>query len=133
MKTSYPMQGILFYLTEPSDDYDKTYNPPSVSEWEYMKSMEPAGFQLGYVDYVRIKEIEFNIQLENRKNAKYMANKVPYSVWESHLLHTQKELRSVMRKPNFVEWSNDTEEIVNDILDLTIQYSSEVVHKRDVK
>ena len=121
MKTSYPENGILFYLTEPSDDYDKTYIPPTLSEWEHMKSYEPGKFQLGYNDYVRIKEIEFDIQLENRKNAKYMADKVPYSVRDTHLLHTQKELRSVMDKPNFVEWSNGTEEIVNDILDLTIQ------------
>tara|TARA_Y100000389_G_C17189536_1_gene378112 strand:+ start:51 stop:239 length:189 start_codon:yes stop_codon:yes gene_type:complete len=62
-----------------------------------------------------------------------MVNKVPYSVIDTHLLHTQKELRSVMRKPNFVEWYEGTKEIVNDILNLTIQYSSKVVRKSDLK
>jgi hypothetical protein len=126
MITSYPVTGILFYHKE-IDDYDKIYCPPSVSEWERMKSYEPGGFQLGYVDYVRIKKIQFDIQLENRKNAKYMIAQVPYCTRESHLLFTQKELRRVMGSPNFIEWlDEDTEEIVNDILDLTIQYNSPI-------
>ena len=108
--------GNLYYL-EKIDKVVKPqqYEPVSYENWKLLRELEPTKFRDDYDTYVRLKEKQFNDEVERRKNVELELKVLTYSLRDDDIESTKENIKNTQKQDRFEKWVND--ELVKSILD----------------
>ena len=98
-------RGVVYYM----DNIDKNinpemYEPVSYDGWKMVRELEPTKFNLPYGDYIKLKETQFNIEVERRSLCSLELKSYMYDICDDYLHSTKNKIIEIQTNPMFHSW-----------------------------
>lgn len=109
-------RGTLFYFNKVDKNVRlDQYDPVSYEHWKMLRELEPTKFRLGYEAYVESKKVQFEEEVERRKNVDLELVSMYYNLHTDSIIKTKEFILNAQNDPFFDKWIKP--ELVKEILE----------------